>query len=470
MGRGRLSKPNADAPPTRKNMNKTALLILGTLFAPIASSLAQRTMTMDECIAYALSHAAEVQTQEVNVRQARDDQRQATFALLPSVSASSGVQWAWGRNIDPETNTYNTVTTFYNSYGLSTGVTLFDGLSNVNCWRRARAARQQSLTRLERTRDDKAVAVMEAYVAAAYAEACVELCQRKLDDSRALLDKTRRLYELGEKARPDVAQMESQAAGDEYDLVHQRNVAEQAVLSLRTAMGMGRADEAFGLAAGEPLLSAPVEAAASADGGGVTTLVEGLPAYREAALDVDRARLYYRMQQGQLAPSLYVSAGVSTNFYRNLSSRYDYDAFSTQLKNNRGEYVSLSLSIPLFDYDRIHSLRSARNSWRLAQIALDDERRQLESDVRQAELDTRGYAAELRQLDKKVEADSLAYHLSRRKYEEGMLSTFDLQTAAQTLVQSRVSRLQAGLMLVVKRRLLAYYHGEPLYRETSISE
>lgn len=426
---------------------------------------------MDDCVSYALRHAAEVRKQEVNVRQSRDDQRAAAFDLLPSVSGSVGLQWAWGRNIDPETNTYNTVTTFYNSYGLSTGVTLFNGLANVNAWRRAKAARQQALTTLQRTRDDQALAVMQAYVEAAYAEASVSLCQRKLDDSQALLDKTRRLHELGEKARPDVAQMESQAAGDEYALVHQRNQAEQSLLTLRTAMGMGAGDTLFVLAGEAPLMAEaraaeaePSRAAgeAVASGGGV----ESLPAYREARLDVDKARLYYRMQQGYLAPSLYVSAGVNTNFYRNLSSQYDYDAFSTQLKNNRGEYVALSLSIPLFDYDRIHSVRSARNSWRLAQIALDDERRQLEADVRQAELDTRGYAAELRQLDKKVEADSLAYHLSRRKYEEGLLSTFDLQTAAQTLMQSRVSRLQAALMLVVKRRLLAYYHGQPLYGET----
>ena len=34
----------------------------------------------------------------------------------------------------------------------------------------------------------------------------------------------KRLYELGEKGRPDVVQMESQVAEDEYNLTHQENV------------------------------------------------------------------------------------------------------------------------------------------------------------------------------------------------------------------------------------------------------
>jgi len=37
-----------------------------------------------------------------------------------------------------------------------------------------------------------------------------------------------------------------------------------------------------------------------------------------------------------------------------------------------------------------------------------------------------------------------------------MLSTFDLHTAAQTLLQSRIKLLQSHLLLVMKRRLVDY--------------
>ena len=65
---------------------------------------------------------------------------------------------------------------------------------------------------------------------------------------------------------------------------------------------------------------------------------------------------------------------------------------------------------------------------------------------------------------KKVASDSLAYHMSSRKFEEGMLSTFDLHTAAQTLLESRIKELQMQLLLIIKQRLVAYYQGENLIR------
>jgi len=66
-------------------------------------------------------------------------------------------------------------------------------------------------------------------------------------------------------------------------------------------------------------------------------------------------------------------------------------------------------------------------------------------------------------MEAKVNSDSLAYHLSSRKYEEGMLSTFDLHTAAQTLLESRIKLLQTQLLYGLKQRLVEYYNGKPLW-------
>ena len=67
-------------------------------------------------------------------------------------------------------------------------------------------------------------------------------------------------------------------------------------------------------------------------------------------------------------------------------------------------------------------------------------------------------------MTRKVAADSLAYHLSRRKYEEGMLSTFDLHESSQTYLQSRLTLLQMQMMAAIKLKLVNYYiNNEPLW-------
>ena len=87
----------------------------------------QEPWSLDRCIAYAREHATEVRRQTLEQEQKHADYRTALLDFLPSVSAEVNGQYSWGRNIDPETNTYNNVTTFNNYYALGASVTLFDG-------------------------------------------------------------------------------------------------------------------------------------------------------------------------------------------------------------------------------------------------------------------------------------------------------------------------------------------------------
>ena len=60
-------------------------------------------------------------------------------------------------------------------------------------------------------------------------------------------------------------------------------------------------------------------------------------------------------------------------------------------------------------------------------------------------------------MERKGASAFIADHVNTRKDEEGMLSTFDLHTSAQTLHNSRVRLLQTKLMAEIKKRLVKYY-------------
>jgi hypothetical protein len=188
------------------------------------------------------------------------------------------------------------------------------------------------------------------------------------------------------------------------------------------------------------------------------------PDLKSAEYEVERARYDYKIAKGRLLPSLSLGGGISTNYYKNLSQKGQYDGFASQFRNNQGEYLALTLSIPIYNSDRWHSVKKARNDWQLAQVNLEETRRKLHDQIAQAVMDAEGYAKELHQMQKKVASDSLAYYMSSRKFEEGMLSTFDLHTAAQTLLESRIKELQMQMLLIIKQRLVAYYQGENLIK------
>ena len=68
-------------------------------------------------------------------------------------------------------------------------------------------------------------------------------------------------------------------------------------------------------------------------------------------------------------------------------------------------------------------------------------------------------------MEKKVKSDDLAYRVTLRKYEEGLMSSLDVQNSSNTLLTSKADLLQKRLMLMMKSRLVDYYKGKPLYNE-----
>ena len=439
-------------------MKRIGMLIGWLVWA--AGSSAQ-SWSLDDCMKYAVKHATEVKREVVNVRQRKQDYQHAVAGFLPTVSGGVQGQYAWGRNIDPETNTYNNVTTFNNYYQLYAELNVFDGFATINALKQAKLSRDYSATAMQKIQDDRAIDVMQKYVDAAYAEASIQIASEKLNESKRMLAKMKRLYELGEKGRPDVVQMESQVAEDEYNLTHQENVAKQSLLALKSAMNFP-VDEELKL----ELKSGYKEVSES--GVNYEIVYQGFqhisPDLKSAEYEVERARYDYKIAKGRLLPSLSLGGGISTNYYKNLSQKGQYDGFASQFRNNQGEYLALTLSIPIYNSDRWHSVKKAHNDWQLAQVNLEETRRKLHDQIAQAVMDAEGYAKELHQMQKKVASDSLAYHMSSRKFEEGMLSTFDLHTAAQTLLESRIKELQMQMLLIIKQRLVAYYQGENLIK------
>ena len=415
---------------------------------------------LDSCMAYAVEHATDVKREVVNARQRKQDYQKAVTDFLPSVAGGVQGQYAWGRNIDPETNTYNHVTTFNNYYQLYASLNVFDGFATINAFKQAKLARAYSTTAMQKVRDDKAIDVMQKFVDAAYAEASIQITSDKLAESKRLLGKMQRLYELGEKGRPDVVQMESQVAEDEYNLTHQKHVAQQCLLTLKSAMNFPVEEELRLVTNGKQVNeSFPINHETV-----YQNFLNASPDVKSAEYEVEKARYDYKIAKGRLLPSLSLSGGISTNFYRNLSQGGQYEGFASQFRNNRGEYLALTLSIPIYDNVAWHSVKKARNDWQLAQVNLEETKRKLHDHIAQAVMDAEGYAKELYQMNKKVASDSLAYYMSSRKFEEGMLSTFDLHTAAQTLLESRIKQLQMQMLLVIKQRLVDYYQGKNLIK------
>ena len=441
---------------------KQALIIL--LVFTAGQSLAQGEWSMQQCMQYAVEHNHEVKRAELELDNYKASKTGAIGRFLPSVDASIGAQYNFGRAIDPETNGYTDVSTFYNGYSLYASLPVFDGFSRIHALKAAGASTLMGRASLRQKQDQTALNVLQAYTNVAYYEGLVKMADEKVQETELLLKQIRLLEEVGRKSAADVAQVESQKAEADYELTRQQNLYASAMLELKKTMAFPMQDTLL-LSVRNVRTLCPSGTNSESATYGLGLAQELNPELQAAQYQVQASKHEWHQARATFYPSLSLSAGLNTTYYHTLHSDAE-GSFGNQFKNNMGEYVGATLSIPLFNrLQTITSIRKAKNNYRIAQETYQQKLLELEKLSREAWQDWQGYLKQTVQMVEKVEADSIAYQLTRRQFEEGLSTAIDLRTTSAQLLNSKATLLQCQLMAMVKEQLVRYYRGEAIWTE-----
>ena len=420
-----------------------------------------QTLTLDECMRYAVENSVAVGKQNLALDDRKANHAEAVASLFPSINGSVGGAVNFGRGIDPATNAYTNVTTFSNSYGISGSMTLFDGLQSIDTVRATKVARQMGAVEAEIARDEVAMQTLSAYMDVVYYTEAVGIAREQLEASRRTLELVRRQFDLGTKSAADVAEIESQEANYDYLLTTEENNLALAYIKLREVMNYPQGEKL------EIVTDIDLEALPTAisEQALLDYALANNPKIIASRHATEQSRLNLARAKGAFAPSLYLYGGYNTSYFIDFDNKALYDPFGTQFCNNRGGYIQLSLSIPIFNgLSARSSKRRAANAYRSAQLEQVAIERAVESEVSQTWQQMQGFGKQYIQGEKKVSAAQLAYDGAERKFENGLISALDLQTAANTLLQAKSDKLRARLQYIVKSRMVDYYNGMPLIR------
>lgn len=436
------------------------ILLLSNFLTPVYFVHAEaQPLSLEACMRYAVSHATSVGERELDLADSRTDYRAAIASLFPSVSGSVGGSTNFGRSIDPATNAYTEVTTFSNSYGLSASMPLFAGLQNINTLRAARVARELGQVDVEVARDEVAIATLKAYMDVVYYTQAVEIAREQLEAAHETLRQATKQYELGLKSAADVAEMESQEANYDYLLTTEEHNRALAYIRLAEVMNWSEAESLEVVT--DFTIDLPLSASTEEEL--IDYALENNAQIRSARLTTRIQKLQYARAKGGYLPSLNLSGGVNTSYFIDFDHKSAYDPFWNQFRNNRGSYVSLSLSIPIFSgLNRRSAKYRAQNNLHRAELSARALEQSLRSEVSQSWQQMVGNGKLYVQGQKKVRAAQLAYDGAKKKFENGLISALDLQTAANTLLQAKSDRLRARLEYIIQSRMVDYYNGKPL--------
>ena len=448
-------------------MKTNKIAFLTTLFLMTGANLtAQDTVTMNlkECMRYAVEHSTKMRIQQADNRDAQINRRDAILAAFtPSIDAGSSASLSFGRSVDPETNTYIQTTSFANGFNASASMVVFNGFQAVNNLKITKTAQQMGLTKTQQIEDQICLATMEAYCNVLYYTEMQKALKAQVATAEKAVQLAAKQEQLGQKSHADVVQVQSDLAERQYLLTQCCNHINDALITLKDVMFWPIE---------EPLKIDGLDVAGGLDiptteSEKVSQMVEfaktNMPSVLLAEGTMNNARLALKTARWQLLPRLAVGGGWSSSFFTYPGMEgYVSAPYFDQLKNNGGEYVQLSLSIPIFDRLSSHSnIAKRKNAYDRAQADYEQTLQTVEAEVRRAIADRDGSADALRQAATRAELQEEAFELNTKRFEQGLISSIEYQTASGTYLNALAEHLNARLQYFIKCSVVTYYGGTP---------
>ena len=447
MGKCRLNKTNM------KNLFIKSVVIALALVG-MTSAKAQTTMSLHDCMAYAVSNSTKIRIQQAAVGDAQIARRDAALRLFtPQINASTYAYYNFGRSIDPQTNTYFNTTSFHNNYGVNAGFDLFNGFEAVNNLKISKTGLLIADTQEKQVEADICLAVMEAYYNVVYYKRLCNVYEEQVSTAETSLKKAKRQEELGQKGHADVIQMEADLADRQYDLINCRNMYQDQKMTLADLM-FWPVDEELVIDTSMPVWQEEPVAAENV----VDFALDHNPAVQIASWQQQNAKRELNTAQWQVLPTVGLYAGWSTSYYTYQGS--STAPFRDQFRNNGGEYVEVSVSIPIWNrLNKQSTIARKRHAFEKATAEYDQKRRDVESEVRRAVQDRDGAATAYLQAQHKAEVQEEAYTLNLKKLEQGLISPLEFQTANNNYLKSQADEMNSLFKYLIKQAVVKYYNG-----------
>lgn len=414
------------------------------------SAVAQKQYTLPECIDIALANNRNIKQQEINRQQRELAYSQARTDLLPSINASVGQSFVFGRSIGID-NVYENSNSSQFNLGIGADITIFDGLRMKHNIDSRKAEMYASEADLEIIQDDIVMSVSTAFLQVLLNKELLRISENQLESTNADYQRKRSLVESGKLAEGELSEVEAQMAREELNRVQAENNLKIALLDLAQIMELD-SFKSFDIVApsAESLINE-------------LTLIPSESLYQSALVNRPQIRsMQHRLEssekeilmaRAQYYPSLSFGANMGTGYY-NMNGRIN-DPFSNQLRNNMSNSIGFNLRIPIFNkYQIKNSVSSARLTIANTQLELDKTKLELRKQIEQAYYNTVASASRWEAAKKSVAASNEAYRFTEEKHNNGRANSYELFLAKNNQTQALSEEAQAKYEYAFRLKIL----------------
>lgn len=471
---------------TRMTRLLTSLVLTG-VFTLNAQS---EPLSLEDCVMMALEKNISIKQSELDVQNAGIDKLNAFGNFLPSVNLSASHFWNNGLNQNITTGLLENVTTEFSSFQGNVGIDIFNGLQNINQYRRAQLNLLAQQYRLADMADDVSLFVANAYLQVVLNKEILTVQQKQIETTQLELERTLELVEAGVLTARDLYELEANLATQEQSVVVAENNFRLGKINLAQLLLITDYEnfeielEDFSIPFPSILEKQPKEIFEQAlTFRNDVKLAETNIGIAQKDLDIAKGALYPRLS-GFYSYSTRITYNdrlVGTGTFSSIPLGYVADtgslvvreiedmtlvaplSFADQFSLYDGHNFGLQLSIPVFNGNSLsNAVKRSQVNLQRSKNLFSQQQLDLETSVNQAFNDSKGsyklYEAAL----KTENATRRAADDALERFQAGAMNSFDYVQAKQRYEAAVSDAIRAKFDYVFKLKVVEFYFGLPL--------
>lgn len=403
--------------------------------------------SFDDCVNWAIANNIDIRQTMLSVLQADQSIGLAKDAYLPYIGFSTNQSFS--NFPSPQDN--QSANSYNSSYNINASWTIWEGNARKYRVESAKLVKLQQQLNGDDLVKNLQLGILQAYLNILYSAEAVDIAKKSLEVSEAQAQRTKRLMENGRTSKVDYAQIESQRAQDEYNLVQAKSSYASSKVTLKNLLNLGL-DYDLNIKEvnfSDSLVTEPLPPKTEV----FEIAMNWLPQFKSNELNKDIYNYNIKLAKSTYYPSISLNGGLGSSY--NSSGSWGW---GKQMKNFFNENIGLNLSIPIYDGN---ATRRAINIAKLQALEYDLAKTQLQNELSQtienlyieSDNSRARYLSGLSQL----EATTLSAELVDRQFELGLVNPLELLTAHNNLLNARLELLQSKYMAILSSKTIDFY-------------
>ncbi len=449
---------------TQMKMKTNILLAIGILGIQTTMQAQQqegvKTWTLEQCISHAHENNITIKQLQLSVASNKNNLTQKKLSLAPSVNGSSNYTVGFGRSENRVGSVVSIEDNTTQQFGVSVRASMpvFEGLSNINNIKKQDTDLQASILDVEKTKNDIALNITSMYLQIIFNHELLGVAQGQYEVTQQQVERTQKLVDAGSLPYGNLLEIKSQAAREALNITTQEN---QLVISRLNLAQLLDLEDYNTFDVVQPQLAEINEGIIAGADDIYQRAVLALPEIKSKELQLTSSQYSLKIANGQYYPQLSLTGGWGTNVYK-LESDNSFD-FQNQFKNNASTSIGLSLSIPIFN--GLSSRINAKNAVlgvRNAEYELYSQKMTLRKEIQQAYADALNAMKKYSSANEAVTSYVESFDYTQKKYNVGLVTSVDYNTAKNDLTRSQSELLQAKYEYILRTKILDFYMGNPI--------